>query len=159
MGWLRPTLRHLMILVVHFALLFGLIAPLLRGGMYGVLTFLLPLSPPLLSLLVLVFDRPGPAKYWLVGLLASLFLPSLVVWVNLIAALAWILGSRQVGAFLLILLLVVNPVGLGSVVRLARRLPRRCPECGLRSLLPLGGRSSGLLWCASCGFRERVGRR
>src|SRR3954451_11580901 len=88
---LRPTLRHLMILVVHFALLLGLIAPLLRGGMYGVLTFLLPLSPPLLSLLVLVFDRPSPAKYWLVGLLASLFLPSLVVWVNLIAALAWIL--------------------------------------------------------------------
>jgi hypothetical protein len=154
---LRPTLRHLMILVVHFALLFALVAPLLRDGLYGVVTILLPLSPPLLVVLVLAFDRPSPAKYWLVGLLASLFLPSLVVWCDLIAVWALIRGSRQVAA-LLFILLALNSVGIWSIVRVVKRLPRRCPTCGLRSLLPLGRRSSGLLWCASCGFQRRVAR-
>jgi ribosomal protein S27AE len=154
---LRPTLRHLMILVVHFALLFSLVAPLIRGGTYGVITILLPLSPPLLAVLVLAFDRPGLAKYWLVGLLGSLFQPSLMVWFDLIAVLAFDQGSRPVGAFLL-LLLVMNSIGLWSIVRVVKRLPRRCPDCGLRSLLPLGNQSSRFHWCASCGYRERDDR-
>ena len=154
---LRPTLRHQMILVLHFAVLFALVAPVLRGRWGAGWTLLLPLSPPLLAVLVLAFDRPNPAKYWLVGLVASTFLPTLVVWCDLIWVVAWIQGARQFGAFAL-LLLVLNAVGLWSIRRLARRLPRRCPECGLRSFLPLGDRSLRLLWCASCGFKERVGR-
>lgn len=54
-SWRRPhgmrlTLRHTMIVVLYFALLFALIIPLLRGGLYASLGFLLPLSPPLLAL-------------------------------------------------------------------------------------------------------------
>src|SRR5437764_11097233 len=107
---LRPTLRHLMILVVHFAVLFALIAPLLRGGLYGLVTFLLPLSPPLLAVLVLAFDRPSPAKYWFVGLLASLSFPGFVLWCDLIGVLAWRSGWWPVGV--LLVLLVLNTFGV-----------------------------------------------
>src|SRR4051812_37110590 len=46
---LRPTLRHLMLLVVHFAFLFALVAPLLRAGLHGLVVFLVPPSPHLLA--------------------------------------------------------------------------------------------------------------
>jgi hypothetical protein len=150
---LRPTLRHLMILVVHFALLSALAAPLVKGGEFGLMTLLLPVSLPLLSLLIFLFDRPSPAKYWLAGLLTSLFLPSFVAWCDVLAAVAWALVWTH--AAMWFLLIVLNSLAVTSILGVVRRLPRRCPECGLRSLLPLGRRSSGLLWCASCGFRAR----
>ena len=75
---LRPTIRHLMILVLDVALLSAL-ARLLGGGIHGNLFILLALSPPLLSVLILVFERPSPAKYWLAGLIISPFLAFLAV--------------------------------------------------------------------------------
>jgi hypothetical protein len=114
------------------------------------------MGPPLLSLLVLVFDRPSPAKYWLAGLLASLFLPSLAVSFDVLAAGSWWYVQKSQG--ILFLLVVMNGIGVVALIRLAWLLPRRCPECGLRAWLPLGRLTSALLWCASCGYRERAGR-
>ena len=51
------------------------------------------------------------------------------------------------------LLVVVNILGLGSLVLLWRRLPGRCGECGRRGVLPL----ARLRWCAWCGTRAVVG--
>ncbi len=152
---LRPTLRHLMILVVHFALLSALVR-LLGGGLYGGLIIVLALSPPLLSLLVLVFDRPSPAKYWLAGLLASLFLPFLAISLDVLAASSW--WYFQENGARLVILLSTNAAGVISLIRAAWRFPRRCPECGVLAWLPLGRRSAALLWCAACGSRERTGR-
>jgi hypothetical protein len=142
-----------MILVVHFALICAL-ARLFRSGIYGGLILTLALSPTLLALLVLVFDRPSPAKYWLAGLLASLFLPSLAISFDLLAAAAGGYIWRNRGS--LLILDVVNVLGVVALFRVAWRLPRRCPECGLRAWLPLGRRSTPLFWCASCGFREKA---
>jgi hypothetical protein len=111
----------------------------------------LPLTLILLSLLILVFDRRGPAKFWLAGLIATLSMPAFVVWVD---GLAWWLDAWRAWA---VLLVVCNALGLVALVRLAPWLPRRCPECGLRSLLPLGRRTTGLRWCASCGYSRRGG--
>src|SRR4051794_39680798 len=94
---LRPTLRHLMILVVHFALLSALVAPLVGRGQFGLMTLLVPVSLPLLSLLVFLLDRPSPAKYWLAGLIASLFFPSFVAWCDGMAMVAWVLVWDQAG--------------------------------------------------------------
>jgi hypothetical protein len=142
-----------MILVVHVALLSTLVR-LFDRGLYAGLIVLFPLSLPLLSLLVVVFDRPSPAKYWLAGLLASLFLPSLTISADVLAAVYWwfIEDNRVV----LIVLLFVNVIGVLSLIRAAWRLPRRCPECAFRACLPLGRRSNALFWCASCGCRERA---
>jgi hypothetical protein len=144
---MRPTLRHLMILVVYVALA----SWMFRQAPPELLPFLLPVSPPLLALIVLLFERPSPAKYWLVGLLASFFFPALATWCDVMA---W--QYAPVPSSLLFGLFVINSLALAWLVRIARRWPRRCPDCRLRSLLPLGRRGKGLRWCASCGFTQRA---
>ena len=155
---LRPTLRHLMILVVGAAVLSALAAPL-RPQMGNGVTFflLLPLGPPLLATLVLLLDRPGPVKYWLVGLLGSLFLPACFAALDGLALL-WVWsrglpgpGSPPVRGGLIASLVVANLFGLVELARVVRRLPGRCPECGRRAVLPL----AGLRWCATCGEKVR----
>jgi len=149
---LRPTLRHLMILVLGVALMSSLVAPLARPGSSTadwLLILWLPLTPALLSVLILVFDRRGPAKFWLAGLIASLTLPAVVAWAD---GIAWWFDAWRTWAAPLA---VLNALGLAILVRLVRWLPRRCPACGLRSLLPLGRRATGLRWCASCGYSRR----
>lgn len=143
---LRLTLRHLMILVVYGAVA----SALFRRAKPELLTLLLPTTPLLLALIVLLFERPSPAKYWLVGLLASLFFPALVVWCDLSA---WSYGQGQ--TWVLVWLLVLNSLGVVWLVRIGRRLPGRCPGCEYQSWLPLGRASKGLRWCASCGFTEK----
>jgi hypothetical protein len=143
-----------MILVVYFAVIFALIATIWKDDLYALTPIILPLSPPLLALLVVLFERPGPAKFWLAGMLLSLSIPAFVVGVDVIGVLAWRAGYSPLGV--LLVLLVVNPFGLVPLVWFGGRLPRHCPECGLRALLPLGGRFPRLLWCASCGFRKKV---
>jgi DNA-directed RNA polymerase subunit RPC12/RpoP len=142
---LRPTLRHLMILVVHSALLFSLVAPFLRSGSLLVASIALPLSPPLLAGLVLLLDAPGPVKYWLVGLIASPTLLGFVAWLDFIAVAMGRHGLDRVFP----LLVLLNVLGLASLFLIYKRLPGRCPECGKRSMLPL----AQLRWCASCGFK------
>ena len=152
---LRPTLRQLMILVVHSALLFALVTPFLRGGSILFATIVLPLSPPLLAGLILLLDSPGPVKYWLVGLIASPTLAGFVAWLDFLAVEMGTHGLDRVVP----LLVLLNVLGLASLFLVFKRLPRRCPECGKRSMLPL----AQLRWCASCGFKamlqhERRGR-
>ena len=142
---LRPTLRQLMILVVHSALLCALVAPFLRGGSLLIASIVLPLSPPLLAGLVLLLDTPGPVKYWLVGLIASPTLAGFVAWLDFLAVAMGPRGLDRVFP----LLVLLNVLGLSSLFLVFKRLPRRCPECGKRSMLPL----AQLRWCATCGFR------
>jgi hypothetical protein len=142
---LRPTLRQLMILVVHSALLFALVRPFLRGGSPLIASIVIPLTPPLLAGLILLLDAPGPVKYWLVGLVASPTLLGFVAWLDVLAV---ALGTRVLDrAFPLLVLL--NVLALSSLVLVFKRLPKRCPECGKRSMLPL----AQLRWCATCGFK------
>jgi hypothetical protein len=144
-----------MVLVLAVALLSALVR-LIHGGIHGGLSILLAMSPPLLSMLVLVFERPSPAKYWRAGVLISLFLPALAVSLDVLAAGYWWFVGERPG--ILVLLCLANVVGVVALIRVAWLLPRRCPKCGLRTWLPLGRRSAPLLWCASCSFRERAGR-
>jgi hypothetical protein len=152
---LRPTLRHLVILVLGAALASSVAFPALRGGSPLLASFVLPLTLPLLSALVLLFDRAGPVKYWLSGLLGLAFLPALILWVDAVAltfggSAAFLMNrglSTEAGVAGLALL---NVLGVLTLSRLLGRLPRRCPACGRRSLLPLGR----MRWCASCGPRR-----
>jgi hypothetical protein len=146
---LRPTLRHLSILVVHAALLSAAASSLLRDPAFRkqawLLTLLAPLSLPLLALLVLLFDRPGPAKAWLAGLLGALFVPAMAAWG---VGMAWAAGwpPQTPRAWL-----ALPAVTVAAVLLFARavrpRLPGRCPDCGLRAVLPI----SRIRWCAGCG--------
>ena len=142
---LRPTLRQLMILVVHSALLFALVRPFLRGGSPLIASIVIPLTPPLLAGLILLLDSPGPVKYWLVGLIASPTLAGFVAWLDFLALWA---RTRQLDR-VFPLLVLLNVLGLASLALVFKRLPGRCPECGRRTMLPL----AQLRWCASCGFK------
>jgi hypothetical protein len=153
---LRPTLRQLMILVLHFALLFALTAPLLKSNAQAALALMLPLSPLLCSLLVIVFDRTSPAKYWLAGILIALCAPALVGSFDILVMEWW--WPQQQNPAIMVTLLIANACGFVLLVRVAHRLPARCPECTLRSWLPLGRSAAPHYWCASCGFTERCGR-
>jgi hypothetical protein len=147
----RPTLRHLMILVLHVALISAAVQPLARRSA-DLATQLLILagSPVLLAVLVLILDRHGPVKFWLAGLIASLTLPAVVAWFDW---LAWALRAWPRHSWVVVIL---NVLGLAILFRMVRRLPGLCPACGLRSLLPLGRRGpKGLHWCASCGHSRR----
>jgi hypothetical protein len=150
---IRPTLRHLMILVLAVAMVSASVAPLVRPGSspleWVVAGLTLAMSPALLAVLVFVLDRPGPSKNWLAGMIASLTLPALVVCVD---GVAWWFDLFHPWIWLLV---PINAMGLIVLVRLSRRLPARCPECRLRSLLPLSKRATGLWWCASCGYNHR----
>jgi hypothetical protein len=147
----RPTLRHLMIVVVAVALLSSVAAPMVRHGVNGSdlaqATSVVIFAPALLGLLVFMMDRPGPVKNWLAGLLLQFTYPVLVVWSDVLTY--WFGQGRR----LFWPLVVLNALAIPSLLRMVNRLPRRCPQCGLRSLLPLGQRASKLQWCASCGHR------
>ncbi len=145
---LRPTLRQWMILVVHSALLCALAAPFLRGGAPLIASIVLPLSPPLLSGLILLLDAPGPVKYWLVGLIASPTLACFAAWLDVLAVEMGTHGLDRDFPLLFPLLVLLNILGLSSLILVFKYLPRQCPECGKRSMLPL----SQLRWCATCGF-------
>ncbi len=125
---LRPTIRQLMILVVYGALVSAIAATILRDDSgppaYLAISVLVPLSPLVLALLVLIFDRGGPAKAWLVSLLAHLTFPTFM---------AWVVGMMMVAGPTVPTYLLLLPATLGtfSLVRATRRFPRRCPECGV----------------------------
>jgi hypothetical protein len=145
----RPTLRHLMILTVAVALLSAVAAPMVRHGPNGSdlaqATSVVIFAPALLGLLVFMMDRPGPVKNWLAGLLLQFTYPVVVVWAD---GLAYEFGQ---GRRLFWPLVVLNALTIPSLLRIVNRLPERCPQCGLRALLPLGRFNLTLRWCASCG--------
>ena len=79
----RTTLRHPLILAVHFVILFYGVIPCLEGsplkGTRSVWLISLLVSPPLLALLVVVLDRAGPVKNWAVALLLYLLYPAIAL--------------------------------------------------------------------------------
>jgi hypothetical protein len=165
---LRFRLRHLLIVVTYFAILLGILVPVLWQlrslGLVNPALVILVVSPWLLGLLVLVVERRGPVKYWAAPLLLSLTSPALA------AAHDWVIVDnwRQTGVIPNALVtLTLNAVLIGSFsVFFLSMLPDSCPRCGHRSLIPLlhfwgrARRTPTTRWCGSCGaqyWRARNG--
>lgn len=159
--WFRPTLRHQMILVAYAAVLMSIVtwvnrSPVLGGSVNTPVTALL-LSPWILAILVLAFDRHGPLKYWLAPLLLMLFPPLLAICFDVYMVQEFIASGalpRLVPA------LLINGLFLPALVLFwTQTKPVDCPTCGDRSLIPLihpWGRSKRTFktrWCASCGSK------
>jgi hypothetical protein len=156
----------LVILVVYLAVVFKVIIPLVEGagkfiGDAGMntraniaLTVLL-VSPPLLTLLVMLIERPGPLKNWAVSLLFYLFFPALVLNHDCVVAFAYLEGVQPPTLWATLLL---NAVMLPHSLAFVRKMvPRPCPSCRRRTLVPLlrplkkEKRTAKTCWCASCG--------
>ncbi len=156
---LRPTIRHQMILVAHFAVLITVVGSLSRSPVLGAtlnapVTALL-LSPWILAILILVLDRPGPLKYWLAPVLLMLFAPLVAVSYDVFVVRELVLYERFPR---LVPTLLINGLFLPAFALFwIKTSPTRCPACGDRSLIPLmhpwgqSKRTVNTRWCASCG--------
>jgi hypothetical protein len=151
--------RHLLIVVTYFAILLGVLVPVLRhygsSGMINGPQAILLVSPWLLGILVLLVERKGPVKYWAAPLLLSATSPALAICHNWLILEAW----RSTGVVPhAIISLLINVVLVGTFsLFFASMYPGCCPRCGHRALIPLrtlwGGnsRTPKTRWCGSCG--------
>lgn len=165
---LRFRMRHLFILVTYFAVLLGILVPVLKlyGSSFPINAKLLILlaSPWLLGVLVLLVERKGPVKYWAAPLLLSLTAPALAICHDWVIADVWHRTGAIPNAMVSLLL---NIVLIGSFSAFFISMyPGCCPKCGHRSLIPLlrlwgrGNRTSQTRWCGVCGakyWRNREG--
>lgn len=155
---LRLTLRRIMIAVAVVAVLSAVASPLMKPGTSGydrlMASLVLPFAPLMLAVFLFLFDRAGLVKFWLTGLLASLFLPAFVAWFDVTA---WLLLSRTQWRVALPLVVGLNVLALLVLYRIFKRYtPGRCPECGRRAVIAIGRTKNGLRWCASCGWKPKA---
>lgn len=117
--------------------------------------FLLLISPWILGVMVMLFDRAGPVRNWLGSVVHAVFYPLALIIFNWRVVEQWMrCGWLQepliVGALDVVLL-------ASFVFSLYYLTPQRCPSCEQRSLIPLmpwifrEQRSNSTHWCASCG--------
>ena len=156
---IRMTWRHLLVLGFYLVILFKAVIPLLEGtlgkGTPSVLLISGLVSFPLLALLEVVIDRAGPLRNWSVSFLLHLLYPALALNHDAVA-LGDYLASGKPPAFWTTILLnaTLIPVSIASFVKM---VPKPCPGCGKRSLIPLMRlfmkdlRTTNTRWCASCG--------
>jgi hypothetical protein len=163
---LKPTLRHLMILILFSAIMSALIAPMYREDQAPsardkvVVAFGLGAATSLLlPALIMVLDRPGPTRTWYAVA---------VFWISMLALMGgawWIVADsglyprpRFINGYLKwIVYLAIPLVAVRCVCRLA---PAGCPSCGRRTLIYAGQSAWGpplIRSCASCGARYRAG--
>jgi hypothetical protein len=164
----RFTLRHLIILSVHCAVLFKVVIPLIKFAGYtrtgSIVLAALLVSPPLMALLVALIERPGPLKNWALSLLLCLFFPLLVLNHDIAVAHDYLVSGRWPtlwATFLINLVILANTLPYAG-----RMVPRPCPTCRRRTLVPLlrlykqDKRTAKTCWCASCGgkfWKDREG--
>jgi hypothetical protein len=158
-GGFRITGRYLLILYVYLVILLRVIVPGLRAlspaGTWHIGLATLLVSLPLLASLVVAFDRPGPLKNWAVSFLIFLLYPAIALNHDLAALSDYLArGTRPALWTTLLLNLAIIPP---SVFYARRLVPRACPGCRRRTLIPLmrlfkeEERSAKTCWCASCG--------
>jgi hypothetical protein len=158
-GGPRSTVRHLLIGVAYFVILFSVILPVLermgQTGTRGALLGALLLSPPLLAFLVVLIDRDGPIKNWAVLFLLLLLYPALALYHDVTVTVDYVANGRVPSLWATLLL---NATFLPATVLYGVKLmPRQCPGCRRRTLIPLrqlfktDPRTATTGWCASCG--------
>ena len=117
--------------------------------------FLLLISPWVLGITVIIFDREGPVRNWLGPVIHCVFYPLALVRYDAIVVQEWMTtGSFPEPG----IVAFVNAALLGTFLLFVHYLwPRRCPDCKHNKLLPLmplvfrEPRSNSTRWCASCG--------
>lgn len=156
---LRPTLRHQMIAIVYFAVIFAIVDAVRKRGIaetLGVMTACgLLLTPWILGVLVMVLDRPGPQRNWTVTSIFMLFAPGIALYYDSVTvATYWRTGT----IYSVPLTLFMNLFFFGSYAIYWKATgPQTCPLCNKWALIPLvrlsgpTRRTEKTRWCAACG--------
>jgi hypothetical protein len=115
------------------------------------------LSVPVLAMLVAMIEKTGPLKNWAIMLLLGLFFPALVLNHDLTVLHSYMVSGRR--PFVWGPLLVNALVLKNGLPYLLRMVPRPCPSCRRRTLIPLlrlfrtDKPSASTCWCACCGAK------
>lgn len=119
--------------------------------------FLALISPWIMGMMILVFDKKGPVRNWFGTVVHSLFYPLALVTYNWTVIHEWTRFGRTPSSMIIAM---VNLLLLSSCVFFLRYLwPLRCPACGHRGLVPLmplifrEKRSESTHWCAACDMQ------
>jgi hypothetical protein len=156
------------ILAVHLLIIFKVVIPFLARTPFNdsrhALIISLLVSPPLLALLEALIDREGPVKNWTVGFLLCMFQPALALNHDAVVVAEYLASGKP--PVLWATLLLNATLIPASVIYLRKMVPRVCPGCQKRTLIPLmrllmkDGRTTNTCWCASCGgkyWKDREG--
>jgi hypothetical protein len=157
-----------MILVAYIVIVLRFIIPaheiLGHYSVWDSASLVFMVSPLLLGVLVMIFERPGPLKNWWVSFLNLLFFPALVLNHDVVSLLNYVQHGR---APALLPALLLNGMVLAFVLVFRDRLfLGSCPNCRRWTLIPLmrlfknEERSSNTCWCAACGskyWKDREG--
>jgi hypothetical protein len=160
-GKFRLPWRRLLIAVVYLGLLTGMILPALESLRLGlglnVPLATLMVSFPLLAILVMLLDRPGPVRNWSVRFLFFMIYPAIALNHDIIVVVDYVKTGHRPTLWATLLL---NLVVVACSLRFLRRMvPKVCPGCGKRALLLLmrlgksDPRTPNTYWCASCGHK------
>lgn len=142
---LKPTLRHLMILVLWSALVFTGLRFLLRLGFFAGtpanvlinLVIAVPLFPAfLLGLLLLCLDRPGPVRGWYVTCCYNVWGLVNLAGFFLVDAVCFATSGHPTVMFPMLPILALL-MAFAATRELGFVWPRRCQCCQCRAIIPL----------------------
>jgi hypothetical protein len=156
---LRFTVRQQMILVSSLAILFALCSHFQKTSgsepSVNLMSWAIVLEPWLFGMLLLLFDRPGPAKNWMVLCVFTLFSPAIAIAHDSIVIAQWTKSGNVSSPAVTFLFNVFFFGAFGAFWRSMG--PATCPACGRWSLIPLVNlwgqtkRTEKTRWCATCG--------
>ena len=163
---LRFTIRHLLILVVFSAFLSKGFASAMRGKPVAPAEIVLSnfklywvWSPMILGVLILLLERPGPFKYWLIIISIAwwsfLVIAALVILTDMACLSLNAPGFTNRNGVYLSLSVFLFAVALPSI-------PFRCPGCRRQATFPsirpfASYTESRTRCCACCGMMSRKG--
>ena len=144
-----PTPRQLWILLLTIPML------VLASGLPNSRILVILISPWVLGMMVMIFDRAGPVRNWFGSVLHSVFYPLALITFNWCVVDQWKRYDWLPHPVLLVSINLLLLACLGFCFRYLR--PRRCPSCLHRGMIPLmpwlfrEERSNSTHWCALCG--------
>ena len=113
------------------------------------------ISPWVLGMMVMIFDRAGPVRNWFGSVVHSVFYPLALITFNWCVVDQWMRYGWLPHPVLVVAVNLLLLACLGFCFRYLR--PRRCPSCRRGSMIPLmpwlfrERRSNSTHWCALCG--------
>ena len=165
---LKPTLRHMMIVILWAALVLAVLRMLMLGGLFvappqivclNVATIVAAWPMLILAVLILALDRWGPVRDWY-------FACCQIAWSALAGAVFLLvdpvcssLSGQPTVVFPVLPFLGVACLW-GGTMQLRAAWPGACPRCGHRTIIATRGRVQGAArgrrnmvrgWCATCG--------
>jgi hypothetical protein len=165
---LKPTLRHMMIVILWAALVLAVFRMLMLGGLFvappqivclNVVMIVAAWPMLILAILILALDRWGPVRDWYFACCKIAWSALAGVMFLLVDPVCYFLYGQPSLIFPVLPLLGVACLW-GGTMQVRAAWPGTCPHCGHRTVIATRGTVQGAArgrrnmirgWCATCG--------